>query len=170
MASEVDHAEGNVSLNEIGVTISPQTFRKFDRIPEAAFIAGSAKDVMQYSAAVMVKDATPPETQEEALEFLARRLDQTMEFLDPSNDHSEWEQLSEHQREFYRACVNSIFQERRVARIALGHENAPGIVTPEMIRSGSSVLTELQDAGCYQGYVLERVYLAMRGLEEASAE
>jgi hypothetical protein len=41
------------------------------------------------------------------------------------------------------------------------------IITPEMIRRGGSVLTELQDAGCYQGYVLEKVYLAMRALEPA---
>jgi hypothetical protein len=134
-------------------------------------IPGSIK--LPHNIAVMVKDAPAPETQEEALEFLARRLDETMERLDPSNDHSEWEQLSEHQREFYRACVNAVFQERRIARIALGHEGAPtnkGIITPEMLKRGSSVLTELQDAGCFQGYVLEKVYLAMRALEGVSAE
>ena len=43
------------------------------------------------------------------------------------------------------------------------------IITPEMRRRGSSVLTELQDAGCYQGYVLEKVYLAMRVLEPAGS-
>jgi hypothetical protein len=134
-------------------------------------IPGSAK--LPHNAAVMVKDAPPPETQEEALEFLARRLHWKMEHLDPTDGPEEWEQLSEHQREFYRACVNAVFQERRIARIALGHEGAPtnkGIITPEMLKRGSSVLTELQDAGCFQGYVLEKVYLAMRALEGVSAE
>lgn len=59
-------------------------------------------------------------TREEALEFLARRLHWKMEHLDPTNDPPEWELLSEHQREFYRACTNAILQERRIARIALG--------------------------------------------------
>lgn len=56
-----------------------------------------------------------------------------------------------------------------VAVKSLAEAGAPdindSIITPEMRRRGSSVLTELQDAGCYQGYVLEKVYLAMRVLE-----
>jgi hypothetical protein len=56
-----------------------------------------------------------------------------------------------------------------VAVKSLAEAGAPdineSIITPEMIRRGGSVLTELQDAGCYQGYVLEKVYLAMRILE-----
>ena len=59
-------------------------------------------------------------TSELALELLAQRLHRKMELLDPTNDPPEWELLSEHQREFYRACTTALFQERRLARIALG--------------------------------------------------
>jgi len=70
-------------------------------------------------------DAGVPETEIEvtsecALELLAQRLHWKMELLDPTNDPPEWELLSEHQREFYRACTTALFQERRLARIALG--------------------------------------------------
>jgi hypothetical protein len=60
-------------------------------------------------------------------------------------------------------------KECAVAVKSLAEAGAPdineSIITPEMIRVRGSVLTELQDAGCYQGYVLIEVYLAMRVLE-----
>jgi hypothetical protein len=56
---------------------------------------------------------------EEAIEALAKRLHWKMEILEPTTD-SEWERLGERQRDFYRHSVRAIFQERELARIALG--------------------------------------------------
>lgn len=82
--------------------------------PTAAQAAGAPGNELDVDSGAGVS------TREEALEFLARRLHWKMEHLDPTNDPPEWELLSERQREFYRACTVSLFQERRIASIALG--------------------------------------------------
>jgi hypothetical protein len=58
-------------------------------------------------------------TREDALELLARRLHWKMEQFEPTEDDL-WEALSERQRDFYRSRVRALFQEQRLARIAVG--------------------------------------------------
>jgi hypothetical protein len=58
----------------------------------------------------------------EAVEALARHLHWTMERFDPSDDEreSEWDTLTEPEREFYRSCVREFLLERRLVLAALG--------------------------------------------------
>lgn len=59
---------------------------------------------------------------EGAIEKLARRLHWTMERFDPSDNEreSEWDTLTQTEREFYRASVRELFLERQFVLAALG--------------------------------------------------
>ena len=57
-------------------------------------------------------------TPEEALELLARRLHWKMEHLDPTED-ADWEELTDHQKNFYRASVRALLCDRHLLLIAL---------------------------------------------------
>jgi hypothetical protein len=61
---------------------------------------------------------TDSRSREKQVWSLARRLHEKMEQLEPTED-DDWENLSERQREFYRLCVESIFDERELSRSAL---------------------------------------------------
>ena len=65
-----------------------------------------------------VAPETDSRSREKHVWSLARRLHGKMEQLDPTED-DDWENLSERQREFYRLCVESIFDERELSRSAL---------------------------------------------------
>ena len=54
-----------------------------------------------------------------AIEELARRLYETMDKLDPVECPA-WGALEEENREFYRACVRDLLQEKRLIQEALG--------------------------------------------------
>jgi hypothetical protein len=54
---------------------------------------------------------------DEALWRLAKRLFVIMERLDPSPSDIDWESLSGREREFYRLCVESMFEEADLADI-----------------------------------------------------
>jgi hypothetical protein len=54
----------------------------------------------------------------ESLERLARVLQEKMEDLDPC-DGREWDELTDHEREFYRQCVKHILMERKHVLCAL---------------------------------------------------
>lgn len=57
----------------------------------------------------------------EALETLARTLRWKIEHLDPSDDwETDWEELPDRKREFFRLCVTAILNEEAVVRAALG--------------------------------------------------
>jgi hypothetical protein len=58
--------------------------------------------------------------QSQALEALAERLFWKMEMLDPGLHDRAWADLTERERAFYRHSVRAIFQERELARAALG--------------------------------------------------
>ena len=62
-----------------------------------------------------------PLTPEIAIEALARALYRTMERLDPS-DEREWDELSEHEKEFYRFCIKSIVAEHQLVRFLLSRD------------------------------------------------
>ncbi len=55
---------------------------------------------------------------EPALEGLAGRLFEKMNRLDPGEEES-WGEVAEHDRHFYRACVESILMEPELVRVAL---------------------------------------------------
>jgi len=59
-----------------------------------------------------------------ALEGIAERLFEKMNHLDPGEDES-WEKLSEGDKHFYRACVESILMEPELVRAALIEVCAP---------------------------------------------
>ncbi len=59
-----------------------------------------------------------------ALEGLAKRLFEKMNHLDPGEDES-WEEVSECDRHFYRACIEAILMEPELVRTALSEVCAP---------------------------------------------
>ena len=61
--------------------------------------------------------ASLPQT--EIVETLAKRLHQTMERLDPS-EQEDWSGLRELEREFYRSCVRDLLLEEKAIRDYLG--------------------------------------------------
>jgi hypothetical protein len=58
-------------------------------------------------------------SRDEAIEHLARRLHWKMEHLEPTDDGSSWDLLTDRQQDFYRVCVRAIFDERQLSRAAL---------------------------------------------------
>lgn len=52
------------------------------------------------------------EARKAAIETLAQRLHFKSEHFDPSGEPP-WEELSEHQKEFWRLCVSSLLEERQ---------------------------------------------------------
>jgi hypothetical protein len=59
----------------------------------------------------------------EALEQLSRRLYEVMEQLDPSQVSSPWEEVPDHERAFYRACIRGILSERGLLSLLLRCED-----------------------------------------------
>lgn len=59
-----------------------------------------------------------------ALEGLAERLFEKMNHLDPGEEES-WEEVSEPDRHFYRACIETIFMAPELVRAALNEVCAP---------------------------------------------
>ena len=57
-------------------------------------------------------------SRDEAVMRLAERLHWKMEQLDPT-DTPDWETLTARQREFYRLCIEAIFDEREPSKLAL---------------------------------------------------
>jgi hypothetical protein len=57
---------------------------------------------------------------DEARETLARTLRWKIEHLDPSDDwETDWEDLPERRREFFRLCVKALLNEEALVRAAL---------------------------------------------------
>jgi hypothetical protein len=56
---------------------------------------------------------------DEAVLLLAERLYKKMDHLDPQIDAPEWAGLTDRQREFYRLCIEAIFDERRLTRLCI---------------------------------------------------
>jgi hypothetical protein len=60
---------------------------------------------------------------DDAVLFLARKLYETMERLDPPTTAEEpvqvWDEISDHSREFYVSCVESLLVERQQVLAAL---------------------------------------------------
>lgn len=55
----------------------------------------------------------------DAVDALARRLYETMDKIDPV-PNSEWPDLDEENRDFYRACIRDLLAERSMIQAALG--------------------------------------------------
>jgi hypothetical protein len=72
--------------------------------------------------------AEPSLSTEQAIERLAIRLFWKMEHLDPTED-SEWDGLTDHQKDFYRTCVRSLLCEPRSLLIALGYQSGSPATT-----------------------------------------
>jgi hypothetical protein len=60
----------------------------------------------------------PTEDRESAVWKLAERLHWKMQHLDPDEAEA-WGELTDRQREFYKLCVEAIFDERMLSRCAL---------------------------------------------------
>jgi len=56
----------------------------------------------------------------EAIERLAMLLHDKMEHLDPTVEGAGWLTLTEHQRDFYRLCVETILAEPELVRDGMG--------------------------------------------------
>lgn len=56
------------------------------------------------------------------IEALARELHWKMEHLDPS-DNPGWDELTDHDKNFYRCCVEWLLMEPKVVLAALAHNN-----------------------------------------------
>lgn len=70
-----------------------------------------------------------PEIRAAALEALAQRLYETLEICDPeSNDNGnyfKWADLTEHQKEIYRHCINRICQETELISAMVNARSVP---------------------------------------------
>ena len=53
-------------------------------------------------------------TSEAAIERLAVRLHDRMEHLDPTLNASAWNNLSDHEKEFYRLCIEDLLMDNQL--------------------------------------------------------
>lgn len=66
----------------------------------------------------MADEAADVGAKEAAVWRLARRLHWKMEQLDPT-ESSEWEALSERERDFYRHCIDAVLAERALVHAVI---------------------------------------------------
>ena len=58
---------------------------------------------------------------DDAIEMLAKRLYETMERLDPSQDTVTWNHVPELEKHFYQACVRALIREQALLSLFCSH-------------------------------------------------